>query len=123
MLLVEDEPTLARVLGIVLKTAGYLVVPCADGAEALEWFRAAPDEIHVVVSDVSIPGLTGDRLAHALHEIRPALPVILMTGFSYAVTPENAGALGVAAVLQKPIGIDELIMTVDAVFKRARKEA
>jgi DNA-binding NtrC family response regulator len=123
VLLVEDEPTLARVLAMVLTSAGYLVSTCADGAEALQTFRASPDAVHVVVSDVTIPGLSGDRLARALHEIRPSVPVILMTGYSHAVTPENARALGVAAVLQKPISIDDLVAAVDAVALRGRLEA
>jgi DNA-binding response OmpR family regulator len=120
VLLVEDEPTLARVFGIVLTDAGYTVSRCADGAEALRVFGDSPDAVHLVLSDVTLPGLSGDRLARALHEIRPGLPVILMTGFSHTVTPENARALGVAAVLQKPIGIEELVGTVDAVLARAR---
>jgi DNA-binding response OmpR family regulator len=123
VLLVEDEPTLARVLALVLTTAGYVVSCCGDGVEALQTFRASPDAIHVVVSDVTMPGLSGDRLARALHETRPGLPVILMTGFSYTVTPETAHALGVNAVLQKPVSIDDLIAAVDAVTEDPRLEA
>jgi two-component system cell cycle sensor histidine kinase/response regulator CckA len=123
VLLVEDEPTLARVLAMVLTGAGYSVSSCADGVEALQLFRAAPDAVHVLLSDVTMPGLSGDRLARAVHEIRPALPVILMTGYSDGVTPENAHALGVAAVLQKPVSIEDLIAAVDAVALRARREA
>jgi DNA-binding response OmpR family regulator len=123
VLLVEDEPTLSRVLSMVLTNAGYDVSCCADGAEALRVFRASPDAVHVVVSDVTMPVLSGDRLARALHEIRPRLPVILMTGFSHTVTPENALGLGVAAVLQKPVSIDDLVAAVDAVTERGRLEA
>jgi DNA-binding NtrC family response regulator len=108
---------------MVLTSAGFDIIPCADGAEALQMFRTSPGAVDVVVSDVTMPGLTGDRLAHALHEIRPDLPVILMTGYSHTVTPENADALGVAAVLEKPVSIADLVAVIDAVVERAQREA
>jgi two-component system cell cycle sensor histidine kinase/response regulator CckA len=122
-MLVEDEPTLARVLALVFTTAGYAVTSCGDGAEALQAFRASPELAEVVVSDVTIPGLSGDRLARALHEIRPSLPVILMTGYSNMVSQQHARALGVNAVLEKPVDIDDLLAAVDSVFEQARREA
>ena len=122
-MLVEDEPTLARVLGMVFSSAGYDVTICADGAEALRLFHASPDAWSVVVSDVTMPLLSGDRLARALREIRPDLPVILMTGNTALVTPRRLYALGVAAVLEKPVAIEDLLGAVDAVFGRARREA
>jgi CheY-like chemotaxis protein len=122
VLLVENEPTLAHVFGLVLTGAGYIVTSCADGAEALETFRASPNAVHVVVSDVTMPRLSGDRLARALHEIRPTLPIILMTGSS-TFTQKSAHALGVAAVLQKPVSIDELVTAVESASERSRIEA
>lgn len=123
VLLVEDEPTLRRVLGMVLTDAGYAVTACMDGEEALGRFQATPDAWDLVVSDVSMPRLSGDRLARALRDIRPRLPVILMSGNTALVTPRRLYALGVAAVLEKPCEIDELIGAVDAVFEQARREA
>jgi CheY-like chemotaxis protein len=123
LMLVEDEPTLARVLAMVITDGGYTVTICADGAEALQRFRESPDAWHVVVSDVTMPRLSGDQLARALREIRPRLPVILMTGNTMLVTPRRLHAIGVAAVLEKPVEIDHLLATVDSVFERARREA
>jgi DNA-binding NtrC family response regulator len=114
---------LARVFGLVLTSAGYAVTCCADGIEALETFRASPDSVDVVVSDVTMPRLSGDQLARALHEYRPGLPVILMTGCSTILASDNVRALGLAAVLQKPVGIDDLVGAVEFVFERARLEA
>jgi CheY-like chemotaxis protein len=118
-MLVEDEPTLARVLGMVLTSGGYDVTICVDGAEALETFRASPDSWDVVVSDVTMPALSGDRLARALHEIRPRLSVILMTGSIGRITPRRLHALGVAAVLEKPVSIEDLLAAVDSASERA----
>lgn len=123
ILLVEDEPTLLRVLEMILTDAGYDVTACFDGDQALRKFAASPDAWHLVVSDVTMPRLSGDRLALALHEIRPRLPVILMTGNTMLVTPRRLHALGVAAVLEKPCAIEDLLGAVDAVFERARREA
>jgi CheY-like chemotaxis protein len=119
LMLVEDQPTLARVLGMVLTSGGYDVTICADGAEALKTFRASPDSWDVVVSDVTMPALSGDRLARALHEIRPRLSVILMTGSVGRITPRRLHALGVAAVLEKPVTIEDLLAAVDSAFERA----
>lgn len=122
ILLVEDEPTLRRVLGMILTDAGCDVTTCIDGEDALRRFEATPDAWHLVISDVSMPRLSGDRLARALREIRPRLPVILMSGNATFVTPRRLYALGVAAVLEKPCEIDDLLGAVDAVFERARAD-
>ena len=123
ILLVEDEPTLLRVLEMILTDAGYVVTACVDGEQALRKFKASPDAWHLVVSDVTMPRLSGDALALALREIRPGLPVILMTGNTMLVTPRRLHALGVAAVLEKPCEIDDLLGAVNAEFERARREA
>lgn len=123
ILLVEDEPTLLRVLEMILTDAGYDVTACFDGDQALRKFNASPDAWDLVVSDVTMPRLSGDKLALALREIRPMLPVILMTGNTMLVTPRRLYALGVAAVLEKPCAIEDVLGAVDAVFERARRQA
>jgi DNA-binding response OmpR family regulator len=79
--------------------------------------------VDVVVSDVTMPELSGDQLARALREIRPSLPIILMSGSISELTMQRARVIGVAAVLQKPVGIDELVAAVGSVFERARMKA
>ena len=123
VLVVEDEPALARVVERALARAGYEVARCATGADALRAFEAAPAATDVVLSDVAMPGMTGDELARALRRLRPDLPVILMTGFSHTVTPERARELGVAALLHKPVTPDELVAAVrDALAPTRRAE-
>jgi DNA-binding NtrC family response regulator len=123
VLLVEDDVTLARVLGLVLTGADYAVTIRHDGVDALRQFRESPSAVDVVLSDLTMPQLSGAELARALHEIRPALPVILMTGHSNLATCQQARAFGVAAVLEKPVDIDDLLATIGSVFERARLEA
>ena len=112
VLLVEDEPSLARFAVLALERAGFTVVFCHDGAEALRTFLADPDGVDVVLSDVAMPGLTGDKLAREILERRPTLPVALMTGFSQTLTSERAAALGASVLLQKPFGSRELVAAV-----------
>lgn len=118
ILLVEDEPSLLRALTYLLVGAGYEVTPTRNGLDALDIVRCA-GAIDVVLSDVGLPGLRGDRLATELRRIRPELPVLLMTGFCGAVTPANAASLGVAAVLEKPVEMDDLLAAIeDALLTR-----
>lgn len=112
VLLVEDEPTLSHVLGRVLTEAGYDVTPCHDGEDALDLVRRGDTRVDVVVSDVGVPGLRGDKLAVELRRLRPALPILLMTGYSADVAPGNEEALGVTAILAKPITIEDLLAAV-----------
>jgi DNA-binding NtrC family response regulator len=112
VLLVEDEPTLSRVLEHILTDAGYDVILCANGLDALGLVACGDTTVDVVVSDVGLPGLRGDKLAGALRQLRPALPIVLMTGYSAVVAPGHEDALGVAAILEKPITIEDLLAAV-----------
>jgi CheY-like chemotaxis protein len=116
VLLAEDEPAVARFAARALTRAGYTVTCCRDGVEALRTFSAAPDAVDVLVTDVAMPGLTGDALARAVHATRPALPVVLVTGFSHTVSIETARALG-ATLLQKPVSARDLARAVQAALE------
>jgi DNA-binding NtrC family response regulator len=112
LLLVEDEPTLSHVLERILADDGYDVTVCDNGPDALDLVRCGATRIDVVVSDVGLPGLRGDKLAAEVRRVRPALPVVLMTGYSAVVAPGNEESLGVAAVLEKPVTIEDLLTAV-----------
>jgi DNA-binding NtrC family response regulator len=112
VLLAEDEPALAHVLERIFVAAGLRVVACANGMVALDILSSDVSPVDVLVSDVKLPGLTGDLLAREAGLRRPELPVVLMTGFSEMVTPENADLLGAFAILQKPVTARRLVSTV-----------
>jgi len=116
ILLVEDEPSLVQLWTTMLEHLGYQVTACSNGLQALECFRAAPQSFDLVISDQTMPQLTGERLAREILCLRPHLPIILCTGFSHTLTEENAKALGIRAILQKPIGRQELYLTVQRVL-------
>lgn len=117
VLLVEDEPTLSRVLTRILTDDGFDVTMCDNGLDALSFVECGERRIDVVVSDVGLPGLRGDKLAAKLRRVRPALPVVLMTGYSEVVAPGSDAALGVVAVLQKPVTIEDLLSAVRAALQ------
>ena len=121
VLLVEDEPALAKFAEQSLLRAGFRVIRCQDGADALRLFEQAPDAVDIVLTDVAMPRLTGDRLAQALHNVRPELPIVLMTGFSYALSPDTLRSLDVASVLQKPVGAQQLVEAVQHALRSAKK--
>ncbi|HYW51458.1 MAG TPA: PAS domain S-box protein [Gemmatimonadaceae bacterium] len=117
ILQVEDEPQLASVIARLLQRAGYDVTTCHNGTDALRTIGESDVHPDVVLSDVSMPGLTGDRLAEELAVRHPDIPVVLMTGYSAHVTPDGPRGVNVLAVLQKPISIDALSAIIARVIR------
>ena len=102
ILLVDDEVAIARLGQELLVRLGYDVVTCLSSLEALQVFQAEPQRFDLVITDQTMPYMTGQALARALRGIRPDIPIILCTGFSPTVDTENAAALGMNAFLTKP---------------------
>lgn len=113
VLLVDDEEMVANMLRIGLEKLGYQVTTRTGGPEALAAFVAEPDGFDVVVSDQIMRGLTGVRLAKEIHLLRPAVPVILMTGFRDSVEDERARIAGVLEVLEKPLSQHDLAKAIE----------
>ncbi|MBX3222843.1 MAG: PAS domain S-box protein [Labilithrix sp.] len=109
VLLVEDDRGVAHGATALLKRSGYDVTHAANGIEALRVFSAAPAAIDVVLSDLAMPDLAGDKLAQTIHIVRPSLPIVLMTGFSELLNTDDLRDLGVIATLAKPWTSNELL--------------
>jgi PAS domain S-box-containing protein len=103
ILLVDDEESILRAMQAYLRAAGYEVRTCANGMEALELFCAAPDGYDIVVTDQTMPQLTGLQLAREIRRVRPNLPVILCTGYSETLDEDSAKEQGLRAFVTKPI--------------------
>jgi CheY-like chemotaxis protein len=99
-----------------LERLGYKVTPKTDSEEALEEFAALPDRFDLVITDMTMPKMTGDQLARKLMEIKPGIPVILCTGFNESITEEKALAMGIDKFIMKPIVKDELAGTIRSVL-------
>ncbi len=87
----------------MLERFGYEVVTRTSSIDALELFRAKPDKFDLVITDMTMPNMTGDTLAKEMMKIRPGIPVILCTGFSEVMPEDKAKALGIREYVMKPI--------------------
>ena len=108
VLVVDDEPRILRLEKQILERLGYAVECSSCGTEALELFKANPHAFDILITDMTMPDMTGDVLTEQVMQIRPGFPVIICTGFSEKISPEKAGILGVRGLLLKPAGKSEL---------------
>ena len=111
-MVVDDEPSLARVSAKMLEKLGFTVDTFTVSEEALNRFSGEPHLYDLVLTDMTMPGLTGGEFARRLLERRPELPVIICTGYSENINDETARKLGVKALLTKPLDIHLLSRTV-----------
>lgn len=128
ILLVDDEKMIVEIATLILEGLGYQVTSRMNSVEALELFRTNHDAFDLVITDLSMPQLTGDQLAREMVAINPAIPIIICSGFGERVKLEQAKAIGVREILMKPITIAEIShkvrLVLDASFsERENKEA
>jgi CheY-like chemotaxis protein len=116
ILLIDDEPSLVNVGKQMLEGLGYRVVTRTSSLEALEVFRREPSRFDLVVTDMTMPTMTGDRLATELMKIRSDIPVVLCTGFSAKISEQKAKAIGIRAFVMKPFLKKKLAETVRKVL-------
>jgi len=103
ILLVDDEEQVIKLARKVLIKLGYNVHARTSSLEALALFRSKPESYDLVITDMTMPNMTGIDLTQALMEIRPDIPIILCTGFSVLIDEAKAKALGIRAFVMKPI--------------------
>ncbi len=116
VLVVDDEEMIASMLQLSLNHLNYATEFTTDPVAALAMVKANPAHYRLVLSDFTMPGMTGLDLAIKLREIRPDLPVLLMTGLNAALTPERLEEAGVRRVLIKPLTIHLLGSALHAVL-------
>jgi len=123
ILFVDDELPIAKMGRKVLERLGYSVTVRAGSLEALELFRSRADQFDLVITDMTMPDMTGDKLAVELLKTRPDIPVILCTGYSKKMSDQAAKAIGIKAFAHKPIVKADLARTVRKVLDAGRSEA
>jgi PAS domain S-box-containing protein len=123
ILVVDDEPLLVEVIVKTLENFGYTVTGVTDSREALEKVRARPNRFDLIITDQTMPGLTGSELAKAILEIVPHMPVIICTGYSAVTSAEDARAMGIKKYIHKPIDTKELTGTVRMLLDEKKLKA
>jgi signal transduction histidine kinase len=108
ILLVDDEEYILSSLQRVLKMSGYRVVAVKDGVEALRLFQREPDGFDLIITDLTMPEMTGVELARKVRKIRSGMPVVLSTGFNDSINEQEAHSLGIHELLFKPVDSKEL---------------
>ncbi|MEE9146814.1 MAG: PAS domain S-box protein [Candidatus Tectomicrobia bacterium] len=122
ILFVDDEEMVAEVISTLLEELGYDVVVSTSGTEALEAFRAMPQRFDLVITDQTMPHMTGEHLTRALRRIRPDIPIILCTGFSHVINAEKARTMGIDAFCIKPLVVRDLAVTIQQVLEQRSKQ-
>jgi len=110
--LIDDEPALLEIGKQMLEHLGYQVTVRTSSIEALGLFSSQPSRFHLVITDMTMPHMTGEKLAGEILRIRPGLPIILCTGFSEHVTEAKVKALGIREFLMKPLTLKDLAKAV-----------
>ncbi len=118
ILLIDDEPSLTTMLKRSLSSLGYQVSAYNDSLEALAAFQKDPAAFELIITDQTMPRLTGDSLARRMLELTPGLPIILITGYNHSFSAEKIRTLGLAAYLTKPVPMRTLAETIREVLTR-----
>ena len=120
VLYLDDEKALVFLAGRMLSRLGHQVDSYTDADEALEAFRARPQDYDIVVTDLSMPRMSGIEFASEVLGVRPGMPVLMMTGHVSTDDERNAHALGIREVILKPITMDELARVLDRLLRTSQ---
>jgi two-component system cell cycle sensor histidine kinase/response regulator CckA len=118
ILFIDDEAVQVQTVQYMLERLGYQVTGQSNAMEALRIFRSQPDAFDLVITDQTMPHITGDRLARELLTLRPDLPVLLCTGFSETIDEEGARAIGIKEFLMKPYAVGEISEKIRRALKK-----
>ena len=121
ILLVDDEEIIVDLEKQMLERLGYHVTERTSSSDALKAFKANPSAFDLVISDMSMPNMTGDQLSRELLSVRPDIPVIICTGFSARIDHEKAQRIGVKGFLMKPVVRSEMAKMVRKVLDGPKK--
>jgi signal transduction histidine kinase len=121
IVVVDDEPAVAKVVERALQHYGHVVRVFLNPEPALAFIREQPSAVDLLITDQTMPGMTGDMLAEAAHALRGDLPVLILTGFSHRLTPERVAAARAHMVLLKPVELATLKQAVDQALASAER--
>lgn len=118
ILVIDDEELIVNLERQLLEGLGYQITPCTESEQALKIFRQNPESFDLVITDMTMPKITGIQLAEELVAIRPDLPVILCTGHSRITLEEIQNCSAISGYLPKPINLRQLTEVIRETFER-----
>jgi len=123
ILFVDDEIPIAKLVKRMLERLGYTVEVATNPITALELFKSKPDRFDLVISDMTMPHMTGVMLSEKIKELRPHIPIIICSGYSSLINEESAKLLGIADYVMKPIVSKEMAKIIRDVLDEAKNSA
>jgi len=122
ILFVDDEKAIIDIMQPMIERLGYEVSVRTSSIEGLEAFRANPNRFGLVITDFTMPNMTGMELAKALFKLRSDIPVILCTGYSEHINEDKAKRSGIRAFVVKPVVLSEIASTIRKVLDNDKEE-
>lgn len=116
ILFIDDEPSIVNMTRQMLERLGYEVDTKMSSIEALELFRSKPDQFDLIITDMTMPSMTGDKLVKEILNIRPDMPTIICTGFSDKIDAKKAKEIGATEYVEKPVDKRNLAFKVRSVL-------
>jgi signal transduction histidine kinase len=116
ILFIDDEEMLAHMAKKMLIKLGYEVVAATSSLEAIKIFQSQPEKFDLVITDQTMPEMTGIQLSQKIRQLRPDIPIIICTGYSEKVSEEKIKAAGINDLLMKPFGMHNLAVTIRKVL-------
>ena len=123
ILLVDDEEPIVQMEKTILERLGYRVTSRTGSIEALEIFKAKADAFDLVITDMTMPNMTGDQLAKELLAVNPDIPIIILTGFSERVNKDTIETLGIKGLLMKPVVTSDMALEIRRVLDGSQSVA
>lgn len=120
ILIVDDEDEIISMEKQMLNRLGYQVTARTSSVEALECFRASPDKFDLVISDIAMPSMPGDKLSTEMIKIKPNIPVLLCTGFGEDIPLIKSASIGIKGFLMKPIVMRDLAQKIREALDEAK---
>lgn len=118
ILFVDDEQSLVDLEKVLLQRLGYHVVSESSSTKALQVFLETPQAFDLVITDMTMPKMTGDELSRKILAVKPDIPIIICTGYSQQISPDKAREIGIRELLYKPIEIRELASAIRRVLEK-----
>lgn len=116
ILVVDDEAGITKVNSQVLQRHGYSVATCTNSLAALELFRSDPHHFDLLLTDMTMPGISGDGLSREIRNLQPDIPIIICTGYAKKLSHQRAKEIGINALIMKPLSKNTLLYTVRKVL-------